>query len=284
MKNSYNIIIAGAGPAGLFCAYNTSHAGRSVLLLEKNAGAGKKLLLSGSGQCNFTHAGSVAGFTEHYGAAGNFVKPALSAFSSSDLIDFMESNGISTITRDDGKVFPASMDANDILSLLLRLCRENGVVIKYNSPVTEVSLKNGEFTVTAAGELYHSGALVISAGGASYPATGSSGDGFALAKKLNHTVTEITPALAPVFVKDFALAELSGISIKGSRVALLRDQKKIASATGDLLFTSKGISGPVILDMSRYVKSITRLFDMPERLAEAILEHACVDPQKKEPK
>jgi hypothetical protein len=315
MNNRYDTIITGTGPAGLFCAINASSAGKKILILEKNSSAGKKLLLSGSGQCNFTHTGSIPEFLKHYGDTANFVKPALSAFTNIQLIEFFESHGIKTVARDDGKVFPASMKGEDILSLLLKLCRDNSVEIKYNAQVRSISHNGPEFILSAGSGIYTAEKFVIAAGGSSYPATGSSGDGFRLAASLGHSITEITPALTPLYIKDYTLGELSGISIKESRVTLARDDKKIISARGDILFTPKGLSGPGILDLSRYARSgdsitisltdksmqeiesllpealknegkksirnILKIFEMPERVIDALLAYASVDPLKK---
>lgn len=315
MYNRYDTIITGAGPAGLFCAINASSEGKRILLLEKNPGAGKKLLLSGSGQCNFTHTGSIQEFIKHYGSAANFVKPALSAFTNIQLVDFFESHGIKTTEREDGKIFPASMKSGDILSLLLKLCHEKQVEIIYSSQVKSVSYDGSGFTVSAGSAVYRSPHFVIATGGSSYPATGSSGDGFRLAESLGHTLTEITPALTPVYIRDYNLGPLSGISVRESRITLLRCDKKITSGRGDILFTPKGLSGPGILDMSRNIRSgdritisltdksaqecedllsgilksegkksvrnILKVFDIPERLADALLEQAEIDPAKK---
>ncbi len=315
MQNRYDTIIAGGGPAGLFCAINASTPGGRVLVLEKNRTAGKKLLLSGSGQCNFTHTGSVPELIRHYGDAANFVKPALSAFTNGQLIDFFASNGIPATAREDGKVFPASMKAGDILSLLLQICRKNSVDIRYSSPVREVSHSNGIFSVYSGGELYTSPVMVIAAGGSSYPATGSDGDGFTIAASLGHSITGITPALTPVYIENFTLAGLSGISVCRSRIDLFREGKKFRSGTGDILFTPKGISGPGILDISRWIKSgdtialsltestpqeiesiltsalrsegkksvrnILKIFEIPERLIDAVLIRCNINPAKK---
>ena len=315
MNNRYDTIITGAGPAGLFCAINASKKNSRVLILEKNSSAGKKLLLSGSGQCNFTHAGSLSEFLKHYGKAGNFVKPAFSAFTNIQLIEFFESHGIKSVTRDDGKVFPSSMKAQDILSLLLRLCDENSVEIKYSSPVQSVSHSGSEFLISAGSETYRAANSVIAAGGSSYPATGSSGDGYRLAAFPGHSITEITPALAPLYIKNYKLGNLSGISVKRSLITITRDDKKLTSGKGDILFTPKGLSGPGILDISRDIKrgdritisltdrsmqetesllfdalknegkksvrNIFKIFEIPERLADHLLAQAVIDPAKK---
>jgi len=315
MNNRYNTIITGAGPAGLFCAINASSAGKRVLILEKTGSAGKKLLLSGSGQCNFTHTGNIPEFMKHYGKAGNFVKPALSAFTNIQLINFFESHGVKTTARDDGKIFPAGMKAQEILSLLLRLCRENSVEIKYSTPVQSVSHNGSEFIISSGSETYKTESFVLAAGGSSYPSTGSSGDGFRIAVSLGHRITEITPALTPLYIKDYKLGELSGISVKNSIITVLRNEKKTAAGRGDILFTSKGLSGPGILDISRdirngdritcsftgkttaeiesllpealksegkkSIRNLLKIFEIPERVIDTLLVCADVDPLKK---
>lgn len=315
MKKKYDTIITGAGPAGLFSAIHASSTGKKVIILEKNSNAGKKLLLSGSGQCNFTHTGNIAEFLKHYSDASNFIKPALSAFSNNDLVDFFELHGVKTSAREDGKIFPASMKAQDILTLLLKLCRDNSVEIKYNTQVHNVSHNGTDFTVSAGGETFLTMNFVIATGGNSYPATGSSGDGFRLASSLGHSITEITPALTPLYIKDYKLGNLSGISLKRSRIIITRCNKKITSGKGDILFTPKGLSGPGILDLSRHVRSgdriaisltdrsiqevesllpdalknegkksirnILKILELPEKLIEALLASASVEPSKK---
>ncbi len=312
--NEYDIIIAGAGPAGLFCGANLC-GGRNILILERNPSAGEKLLLSGSGRCNITHAGSPEDFLLHYGGHGAFVKPALRAFGNVSLIRFLEENGVGTVEREDGKIFPASMNAHHVRDLLLELCRENGVAIRYGERIISAEKKDAMFTIKTGKGGYSSGFFVIAAGGKSYSSTGSSGDGYTMAEGLGHTITDITPSLTPVFIKDPALADLAGISIGESTVVLFRDGKRIASGRGGLLFTGKGLSGPVILDMSRYiergdvlkvslaplppdalerelaaglqregkkaVRTILPSLDVPRRLVNAALGRAGIDPLKK---
>lgn len=315
MKKKYDTIITGAGPAGLFSAIHASSTGKKIIILEKKSNAGKKLLLSGSGQCNFTHTGNIAEFIKHYGNGSNFVKPALSAFSNNDLVEFFELHGIKTLAREDGKIFPASMKALDILELLLKLCRDYSVEIKYNTQVQNVSHNGTEFTISAGGETFLAMNFVIATGGNSYPATGSSGDGFRLASSLGHSIAEITPALTPLYMQDYKLEDLSGISLKRSRIIITRCNRKITSGKGDILFTPKGLSGPGILDLSRYVRNgdritisltdrsiqeiesllpealknegkksvrnILKIFELPERLIESLLASVSVEPSKK---
>ncbi len=273
----FGVIVAGAGPAGLFCAQSIRNREGGVLLLERNPGPGAKLLLSGSGQCNFTHTGSVQDLTCRYGRAGNFVKPALHAFSNSDLVAFIESLGVPTAVRDDGKVFPASMRASDVLAALQGRCRERGVRIICGSRVTSVSHDVSGFTVTAEGREFLSRALVLSTGGCSHPETGSTGDGYAVAGSLGHTIVEVTEALAPVGVSDPLIRGLAGISVRDATVRLVRDGRRTFAVTGDVLFTGSGLSGPGILDLSRYIREgdvlwVSMTGTDPDQLAERLSE------------
>ena len=316
MKN-YDIIIIGAGPAGLFCAINAAeNSKKKILLLEKNSSAGKKFLLSGSGQCNITHTGTVPDFTRHYGTGGSFVRPALKAFPPESLISFLEKNNIPVTEREDGKIFPQSMRASHVLTMMLNLCIERHVEIRYQAPVKYAVYDNGEFRISSdkMDETFTAPLLVITAGGKSYPATGSNGDGFELARSLGHTITDPVPALAPVSIKNFLFAELSGISFKERSILLFRNGKKVSASSGDILFTHKGLSGPGILDMSRNIrrgdvieisltgdniddlsedfiarsraegkksiKQFLKSFNLPERLIAMILEDLKIDPQK----
>jgi hypothetical protein len=313
--NNYDIIITGTGPAGLFCAVNcTEKTGKRILVIEKNISPGKKFLLSGTGQCNITHTGTVPDFTRHYGPSGDFVKPALSAFTPAAMIDFLNENGIPTVEKENGKIFPESMRAIDVLSMLIELCENRGIEFRFDSPVSDIIYKEGKFEVTSGEEKFTAEKVVIASGGESYPDTGSSGDGYKFAERLGHTITPTSPSLAPVYIRSFPFTELSGISFKNRAVSLFKNGKKTHSSSGDILFTHKGLSGPVILDMSRYIsrgdiivvslagiksedmntgfiaesraqgkkslRSFLKNYDIPERLITAILEQEGIDPLK----
>lgn len=316
--NNYDIIIIGTGPAGLFCALNCADIpGIKILVLEKNSSPGKKFLLSGTGQCNITHTGNVSEFTRHYGNGGDFVKPALNAFTPASMISFLNENDIPTVEHENGKIFPESMRAIDVLSMLMELCENKGVDFRYESPAAETVYADGRFTVTIDNgekEQFHAPALVISTGGESYPATGSTGDGFKFAQSLGHKIISTAPALAPVIIRSFPFTELSGISFRNRIVSLFKNGKKTHSSAGDILFTHKGLSGPGILDMSRYIsrgdvlevslagkrsdemnedfisesraqgkksiKNFLKTYDIPERLITVILTQEGIDPLK----
>jgi len=250
----YDVVVIGAGPAGLFCAIHAVCSKNRVLLLEKNSDPGKKLLLSGSGQCNITHDGEIRDFLARYGNHGKFLKPALFAFTNADLIAFFNERGLSMVTEKDGKVFPKTRKSDDVLATLLVECRERGVILHCGEAVTGISRAPDGFEITTKARDYCSPILVIATGGASYPGSGSTGDGYRFASSLGQPVTEIGPALTPLIIRNFPFASLSGISFQQMHFSVWRSKKKIADYTGDVLFTHLGVSGPGILDASREIR------------------------------
>jgi len=303
-------IVVGGGPAGLFAALRLAAALRerkgagdatpadgsagaadaadSVVLLEKRGRPARKLLLSGSGQCNITHAGEVEDFLPRYGrpAAGRFLKRALYGFTNEDLLDWFRTRGIEFQAEEGGKVFPASRRAADILAVLQAECGRLGIRIETGLRVESVARAEGEggYLVRAtrqtaaldaaaprpaAGEIqnadparpaaggaeYRASILLLATGGASYPATGSSGDGYEFARSLGHRVMPPRPALAPVYVRGSALKSLAGLSFRGAGLSIRRGGKRVASFDGDLLITHEGFSGPLVLDASRDIEA-----------------------------
>ncbi|MEJ6949993.1 BaiN/RdsA family NAD(P)/FAD-dependent oxidoreductase [Natronospora cellulosivora (SeqCode)] len=252
-------IVIGAGPAGLFTAIQASSKNQKIIVLEKNPTAGKKLLITGAGQCNLTQEGKIKEFLDHYGDNYRFLRQALYKFSNENLLLFFKERGIDFVSTEKGKIFPSSYKAKDILNVLLNECKKKGIEIKLSESVKEVKVsekkKNEDhrFYIKSSKEEYKSKYLVIATGGKSYPTTGSSGDGYSFAKSLGHKIIEPQPALAPLYIKDYSFTDLSGISLSNSNISLWRDKSLIKRWTGDILFTHKGISGPGILNYSRYI-------------------------------
>jgi predicted Rossmann fold flavoprotein len=250
----YDLIVVGAGPSGLFCAVNSAQIGRKILLLEKKDSPGRKLLISGCGQCNITHEGDIADFLDHYGYSGRFLRPALLGFTNCDLISFFKERRLAFCTENGGKIFPKTMRSRDVLDVLMKECEFKGVHLKCGQIVRSLSRAEDGFTVHCGERCYRSPLLVIATGGRSYPATGSTGDGYRLARELGHSITEIGPALTPVIIRDYPFSGLAGISIPELKVSIYR-QKKIREGQGDILFTHQGLSGPGILDLSRFIRA-----------------------------
>lgn len=248
----YDCIIIGAGAAGLYCSSSFQRPVKG-LILEKTKRPGTKLLMSGGGQCNVTHGGSIKDFIGCYGNNGSKVRSCLYKYNNQQLMEFLHDGGVETITRDDGKVFPKSMDAHDILNLLLTKSRQNGFDFKYESPVETIrKTEAGLWQVTASGGVYLCRNLVIATGGCSYPTTGSDGAMFSvLQRELALEITELRPALAPVNVFDYPYKELAGLAFENVRLSVWRNDKKITEGSGDLLFTHENFSGPLFLNFSK---------------------------------
>lgn len=248
----YDVVIIGAGPAGLFSALSLNN--KRVLLVEKNKQSGKKLLLSGAGQCNYTNNCSIEEFLKKYGDKGRFLKTALYSFTNKNTVDFFKERGLDSLIREDNKVFPITLKSSDVLDILLKSCREKGVEIKYEE-AAEKSIydeKKNMFLIKTNKSTYAAENLIVAAGGKTYPNTGSTGDGYTLAESFGHRIIEPREALAPVYAENYQFKELSGISFENIDVALWRNNKKISEFKGDFLFTHVNISGPVILNNSRF--------------------------------
>lgn len=259
----YDCMIIGAGAAGLFCAASMKKK-INGLVLEKTPRAGTKLLMSGSGQCNITHAGSIKDFITRYGENGRKIRTCLYRYSNIHLTGFMEKCGVRTITREDGKIFPASMDAGEILDMLLGLSRENGFRIKYDSPVKHISMLSAGtpggiqgsdvWQIKTDKDSFLTKKVVIASGGCSYPSTGSDGSLFrVLREDLGLDITKLRPSLSPVLIEDYPYEQLSGISFDPAGITITRGGKVAAKNSDALLLTHRDLSGPAILNISKYV-------------------------------
>ena len=260
----YDIVIVGAGAAGLFAAANIKTD--RGLILEKSHRPGIKLLMSGSGQCNITHSGDIRDFVAHYGEHGKKIRSCLYRHNNLELISFLNNNGVETFSREDDKVFPKSLEASEVLNLLLRKSASNGFDILRDSPVTDIHPPDnddadaGWVLVTPKGE-YTARKVIIATGGCSYPTTGSDGSFFEVLKRaLGVEVTPLRPSLAPVNVYDYPYAELSGISFSNAAITIWRNEKKISQKVNDsLLLTHKNFSGPLVINHSRYMNTGDRI-------------------------
>ena len=256
-------IVVGAGAAGLFFgAAAPASAGGDILILEKTDKIGTKLLMAGSGHCNLTHAGSIKEFLLCYGQNGSRIRTCLYRHNNLEYVRFMESLGVPCSEREDGKIFPVSMDSRDVKKALLEAAAANSVTIMKNSAVTAVrALPEGfEVTVGSKQSSYICTNLVIATGGASYPTTGSDGTFLQVLKNaLGVEITELHPALSPIYVQNYPFEELSGISFKNAGLKIFNKNSSSHKAAGDLLLTHRSFSGPLILNNSRYINTGSRV-------------------------
>ena len=249
----YDVLVIGGGAGGLFLAANLKLNGAKGAILESNEIVGKKLLATGAGQCNITNAEDIFSMYERYNNSGRYVKSALSKYSNKDLMRFFTDNGIELTVREDGKVFPKSFKAVEIRDLLLRKAKENGFELIVGSKVTDIKAEgSGEFEVHCNDRHFLTKHLVIATGGKSYPKLGSTGSLYSIIENLGHRIEKQKPCLGPVYVQDYSFSELSGISLDDIVIYQYRAGKKLNEFKGSLLFTHRNLSGPIIINNSRY--------------------------------
>lgn len=246
------IIVIGAGPAGIMAALTAAKKGESVLLIERNKQAARKLFISGSGQCNLTHSGDISSFSLHYGEKSKVAFRILRRFSNEDLIDFFKNLGLPLKKRDDGKYFPKSLKSSNVISCLLKTLESNAVQLILNNSVISIEKSNNVFLVTTKKEKYTAKCVICATGGFTYPKTGSDGKFFSIIEKMNHHIVPLGKGLSPIFTKDNDLKRLAGISFKNAAIGFKTKNNKPINARGELLVTHHGFSGPLILDYSRY--------------------------------
>ncbi|MGL6120849.1 MAG: NAD(P)/FAD-dependent oxidoreductase [Fusobacteriaceae bacterium] len=253
---SYDLIIIGGGPGGLFSGITVGESGAKVLILEKNSKVGKKLLVAGQGKCNVTNNGELKSFFNKYGNKGKYLKNSLNTFKPKDLINWFGKKGLPLIlVEETGKYFPKTMKSIDVVNLLEKECLKNSVDILNNAIIQELKVESdGKFSIKFNNENYTSKFLLISTGGCSYPGTGTTGDGYRYAKSLGHKIVNPKPCLTPVYVDNYQFAELSGISFKSVDIKLFRENKLVEKGNGDILLTHHNLSGPGIIDFSRYIE------------------------------
>ncbi|AFQ43119.1 NAD(P)/FAD-dependent oxidoreductase [Desulfosporosinus meridiei] len=250
--NEYDVIVVGGGAAGMMAAGQAASEGARVLLLEKKERLGRKIAISGKGRCNITNVENVSDFISHYPGNGRFLHGILRDFDNVALREFLANYGVETKVERGGRVFPVSDDAEKIVEAFIIFLKKMGVIIKSGISVEEVLVEDGHVVgVTGNGQKYSAPHVVICTGGASYPATGSNGDGFRFARKLGHSVITPRPALVPLKAAEGWVKELQGLSLRNVEASLWIGGKKQHSEFGEMLFTHFGVSGPIILTLSR---------------------------------
>ena len=256
----YDIAVIGGGPAGMMAVGRAAELGAKVILIEKNEILGKKLLITGKGRCNFTHNEfDIRKFTEKFGRNGRFLYSALTVFGVRKVINFFKSRGVKAKVEQGDRIFPEEGNAQDILNVLVKYLAEGKVNILLNSEVTEFKQEIGEIShILLRGRQICAGKFIICAGGKSYPQTGSTGDGYRWAEQLGHTVIPPVPALNPVKTSEKWVKELQGLSLKNVSLKLFQNNKKKDERFGEMLFTHFGVSGPIVMDMSKNIGELLK--------------------------
>jgi predicted Rossmann fold flavoprotein len=275
------LIVIGAGASGLIAAGRAAQCGADVVILEKMPRPARKLMITGKGRCNLTNIAEIHEFVHHFGTNGKFLHRAFGAFFSGDLLSLLDDLGVETLTERGGRVFPKSNSAREIVDALTRWVKQLGVGIHTTSPVKAIKVGNSkiESVIVAGGKEYACEALIIATGGASYPATGSSGDGYKFAESVGHRINPIHPALVPLEVSGEICGRLQGLSLKNVNLTLLVNDKKVREEFGEMLFTHYGLSGPIVLTVSGMAvraiaagKSVRVSIDLKPALDDKILD------------
>lgn len=245
------IIVIGGGAAGMMAAGQAAAAGAQVLLLEKMNRPGRKLAITGKGRCNLTNIAGIKEFIDHFGPNGRFLRQAFATFFAPELMAFLEQQGLELVSERGGRVFPAGGKAPEVVKAFQQWLRRCGVQIKTSAPVELLLTTKGKISgVLADNETLDCDAVILATGGASYAATGSSGDGYRLAASVGHTIVPIRPALVPLEIAGGLTAPMDGLDLRNVNVRLLEKGKRRRQEFGEMSFTKFGVTGPVILTLS----------------------------------
>ena len=274
------VIVIGAGPGGIMAAGKAAENGNEVILIEKNNKIGRKILISGKGRCNITNNTDIEVLIENTPGNGCFLYSAFYTFSNTDLIEFFNKYGLKTKVERGGRVFPVSDKAKDVVDTLNNFLKSKKVTLWLNTSVEKILADDKKITgvMLKSGKKVSCDKVVLATGGASYPGTGSTGDGYKMAKDLGHTIVSLKPSLVPLITNEKWVKNLQGLSLKNVSITLLNNKgKKIYSDFGEMLFTHFGVSGPIILSASRHIldydyKGIKLLIDLKPALTEEKLD------------
>lgn len=251
------VIVIGAGPAGMMAAIAAAKNNK-VILLDGNEKVGKKLFITGKGRCNVTNSKDISEFFDFIPGNPHFLYSALYSYTNEDTISFFESQGIKLKNERGGRIFPASDKSSDIIKGLMKEINKNSIELKLNSLVTNIKFSNNKIEAVEVNNQYYINGdhFIIATGGVSYPLTGSRGDGIRFSKSLGHNIISLKPSLVPIELKDTWIKNVTGLTLKNIEISLFSESSKkpIYKNQGEMLFTSYGLSGPIILKASRYIE------------------------------
>ena len=248
------IAVIGAGPAGIIAAGFAASRGKDVYLIEKNEKIGKKLFITGKGRCNITNASPIDEFFDFIPTNHTFLYSSLYSFTNDNIIELLNKYGIETKVERGNRVFPKSDKSSDVIKGLERFLKDTGVNIILNTRVKDIKYEKNKFEISTDGDKLYFDKLIIATGGKSYPKTGSTGEGIVYAKKLVHNIVPLKPALVPMEIESMFLKDLQGLSLKNVELKAYFKNKLIHSEFGEMIFTHFGISGPIVLSTSNYLK------------------------------
>ena len=251
--------------------------GFDVTLADKNEKTGKKLYITGKGRCNVTNECDGKEFLASVVSNPKFLMSAINAFDSYDTVDFLQKNGLNTVTERGNRVFPASQKSSDVIKTFTDYCRKNGVKILLSAKVVGVKTDGEDFVVSFSDKTERFQKVIVATGGLSYPSTGSTGDGYEIAKSFGHKIVKPVQALVPIELNEPWVQKLSGLSLKNVRCSVTAGEKEIASDFGEMLFTHKGVSGPIILSLSSKINrsnpnGLKLVIDLKPALSDDVLD------------
>lgn len=250
------VAIVGGGAAGLMAAYAAANMGNNVTVFERNHRPARKVMITGKGRCNVTNNSDIDTYMKNTPHGSKFMFSAYNAFSAEDVMSFFENQGVSLKTERGNRVFPMSDKAVDIVDALYGAAKTAGAEFRFNRVLGIERNGISGFVLDVENEEKQAfDKVVIATGGASYPTTGSTGDGYDFAKKLGHSVTELRPSLVPIMTKENVCSKLCGLSLRNVKLSLYKDENKKPkfSELGEMLFTNFGVSGPLVLSASAYI-------------------------------
>ena len=253
------VVVIGGGAAGLMAAVIAGREGAKVTLLEKMNYVGKKMGITGKGRCNITNACDMSEFIKNTPGNGKFLYGAYERFTNEDLLQLLHDAGLETKVERGGRVFPASDSALDVRNIFMKLMKQYGVDVYLEEPVKKLLVDDSVVTgVVTDKETYHADAVVIATGGKSYPATGSTGDGYILVAQVGHKITDIRPSLVPIVTEESWVKDLMGLSLRNVELSVVAKNKVQAKMFGEMMFTHFGITGPIVLSLSHTVGKLMR--------------------------
>ena len=249
------ILVVGGGAAGMMAAVTAARRGKNVLLLEKNEKLGKKLFITGKGRCNLTNSAEIEELFNAVVSNPKFLYSSFYSFTNDQVIGFFEGLGVKTKVERGGRVFPESDHSSDVIRALEQEMKRLGVRISLRTEVKEILTEDGRAKGVrlSSGRMIAADAVIVATGGISYPSTGSTGDGYRFARECGHKVTDLSPALVPMEVKEWYAKELMGLSLRNIGIRITDGKKKLYEEFGEMLFTHYGVTGPVILSASSIV-------------------------------
>lgn len=256
MTEQQQVIVVGAGASGLLAAGVAAQRGRQVLLVERNPSVGRKLIISGKGRCNLTNDTDIDGLMANIPGNAKFLRTAFYRFGPRETMDFFTALGVPLKTERGGRVFPESDDAGEVVHALVQFCRTAGVRLHTGAIARRLLTAQGRLTGVLLDDnsFLPADAVVLATGGASYPGTGSTGDGYRMARELGHTIIPIRPSLVPLVTEESWPAEAQGLSLRNITLTAFSPEGKVLyRELGEMLLTHFGVSGPLVLTASRYV-------------------------------